>query len=82
MKLPKMKSTTVKALVHAGLALGALVEAYTTESRFRRLLSGAAAGYHAHATLYHLLYEQEETSEKAVKENVGDFEGYDGFEDI
>ena len=56
-----MKNTTIKGLVHAGLALGALVEAMTTTSKFRKLLSGAAAGYHTHATLYHFLYEQEET---------------------
>ena len=55
-----MKNTTIKGLVHAGLALGALVEAMTTTSKFRRLLSGAAAGYHMHATMYHFLYEEAE----------------------
>ena len=56
-----MKNTHLKGLVHGALALGALVEALTTKSRARRLLSGAACGYHVHATMYHLMYEQEET---------------------
>ena len=55
-----MKNTTIKGLVHAGLALGAIIEALTTTSKFRRLLSGAAAGYHMHATMYHFLYEEAE----------------------
>ena len=55
-----MKNTTIKGLVHAGLAIGALIEALTTTSKFRKLLSGAAAGYHTHATMYHFLYEKEE----------------------
>ena len=55
-----MKNTTIKGLVHAGLALGAIIEALTTTSKFRRLLSGAAAGYHTHATMYHFLYEEAE----------------------
>ena len=54
-----MKNTTIKGLVHAGLALGAIIEAMTTDSKIRKLLSGAAAGYHTHATLYHFLYEEE-----------------------
>ena len=55
-----MKNTTIKGLVHAGLALGAIIEALTTTSKFRKLLSGAAAGYHMHATMYHFLYEEAE----------------------
>ena len=55
-----MKNTTIKGLVHAGLAIGALIEAMTTTSRARRLLSGAAAGWHTHATIFHFFYEQEE----------------------
>jgi hypothetical protein len=54
-----LKPKTLKGLVHAGLALGAIVEALTTDSKIRKLLSGAAAGYHTHATLYHFLYEEE-----------------------
>ena len=54
-----MKNTTIKGLVHAGLTIGALIEALTTTSKFRKLLSGAAAGYHVHATMYHFLYEKE-----------------------
>ena len=55
-----MKATTVKGIVHAGLTIGALIEALTTTSKFRKLLSGAAAGYHMHATMYHFLYEEPE----------------------
>jgi hypothetical protein len=55
-----MKATTLKGLIHAALALGAVVEAMTTNSKFRRVLSGAAAGYHAHAALYHFMFEKEE----------------------
>ena len=55
-----MKNTTIKGLVHAGLAIGALIEALTTTSKFRKLLSGAAAGYHLHATLYHFMWEKDD----------------------
>lgn len=55
-----LKPKTLKGLVHAGLAIGALIEALTTTSKLRKLLSGAAAGYHTHATMYHFLYEEAE----------------------
>jgi hypothetical protein len=49
----------VKALVHLGLTVGALIEMYTAQDKFRKILSGVAAGYHAHATLYHMFHEKE-----------------------
>ena len=82
-----MKNTTIKGLVHAGLTIGALIEALTTTSKFRKLLSGAAAGYHTHATMYHLLYEKEPEQGPKCKcgywaalellpDNVGEFHYY------
>ena len=59
-----MKDTTLKGLVHAGLAIGATVEACTTRSRTRQLLSGAAAGWHLHAALYHFIYEDDDSEEE------------------
>ena len=56
----------VKGLVHTGLAVAALVEAFTSESRFRRFLNCVSAGYHMHATMYHLLYEKETPTWKEV----------------
>jgi hypothetical protein len=73
-------NTKVKGLVHAGLALGAVIEAFTTKSKVRRILSGIAAGYHAHATMYHMLFEKE-THGKEVKQTHG-IRDYEGFEDI
>jgi len=52
-------SPMVKALVHLGLTVGALIEMYTAQDKFRKILSGVAAGYHAHATLYHMFHEKE-----------------------
>jgi hypothetical protein len=56
-----MKSTHLKGTIHAALAIGAFVEAMTTESRARRLLNGAAAGWHLHGAVYHFFYEKDDT---------------------
>ena len=55
-----MKPTTLKGLVHLGLAVLASYEAAHSTTRVRRLINGAAAGWHLHATVYHLLYEPKE----------------------
>lgn len=53
-------SPMTKALVHLGLTVGALIEMHTAQDKFRKILSAAAAGYHAHCTLYHMFHEKEE----------------------
>jgi hypothetical protein len=59
-------NTTIKGLVHVGLAIGALVEAHYSVSKYRKILNGVTAGYHAHAALFHFCYE-EEPSETLTK---------------
>ncbi len=54
------KFITVKGLVHLGLALTAVGELFTATSRTRKILLGAMAGFHAHATLYHFVYEKDD----------------------
>lgn len=54
-----MKPRTLKGLVHLGLALVAVGELFTATSRTRKVLLGSMAGFHAHAILYHFIYEDE-----------------------
>lgn len=54
-----MKPNVVKGLVHLGLAMVAVGELFTATSRTRKVLLGSMAGFHAHATLYHFIYEKE-----------------------
>jgi hypothetical protein len=56
----EVKDTTLKGLVHLGLAALATYEAARSTTRARKVLNGAAAGWHLHATVYHLLYEPKE----------------------
>lgn len=55
-----MRETTLKGLVHAALCALAVYEAVTCETKARKVINGAAAGWHLHSTLYHLLYEEEQ----------------------
>ena len=55
-----LKETTLKGLVHAGLALWGLVELKDCRTSGRKLLTGALVGWHLHATLYHFMLEKEE----------------------
>jgi hypothetical protein len=52
-----VKPRTLKGLVHLGLALVAVGELFTATSRTRKVLLGSMAGFHAHAILYHFIYE-------------------------
>ena len=56
-----MKQSTVKGLVHLGLAVLGAAELPTSKSGPRKFLLGCMVGFHAHATLYHFLYEDEES---------------------
>ena len=73
-------NTTIKGLVHVGLAIGALVEAHYSVSKYRKILNGVTAGYHAHAALFHFCYE-EAPSETLTKTHGYDGKGYEGFTD-
>ena len=53
-----MNQSTLKGLVHLGLALTALYEVKTATTGARKLLLGSMFGFHAHATLYHFAYEK------------------------
>lgn len=52
-----MKEKHLKALIHLALVVASVLELTDSRSRSRKLLTGACAGWHAHATLYHLFYE-------------------------
>jgi len=67
-----MRPSTLKGLIHAGLALVAVGELYTATSRTRKVLLGAMAGFHAHATLYHFVYERGEEHEQTSRSNSQD----------
>jgi hypothetical protein len=54
-----VKSTHLKGLIHGALALVAVVEAFNSTTRVRKVLNGAAAGWHTHATIFHFFYEKE-----------------------
>lgn len=60
-----MRPTTLKGLVHAGLAATAIVEAFGAKTRLRTLLLGAMSGFHAHATIYHFCYEPHQSSQNS-----------------
>lgn len=53
-----MKVTTLKGLVHAGLAIAALAETKNAKAKCRTLLLGAAAGWHMQAAFYHWFIEK------------------------
>jgi hypothetical protein len=55
-----MKSSTVKGLVHLGLTLFGAAEALTAKTGARKFLLGTMVGFHAHATMYHFFYEDED----------------------
>lgn len=63
----QLKETTVKGLVHLGLAIFGLVELRNARTPARKLLTGALVGWHTHATLYHFMLEKEE---EPVKEKA------------
>ena len=53
-----MKVTTLKGLVHAGLAIAALAETKNAKAKCRTLLLGAAVGWHMQAAFYHWFIEK------------------------
>jgi hypothetical protein len=57
MKRPKEKY--LKGAVHGFLALVAATEVPYATTRLRKLLLGAAIGWHLHATFYHLALEKD-----------------------
>lgn len=57
MKKPREKH--LKGAIHAMLALLAVAEFFSAKSRSRKFFIGTAAGWHFHATWYHLLLEKE-----------------------
>ncbi len=56
-----MKQSTVKGLVHLGLAVLGAAELPTAKSGPRKFLLGTMVGFHVHATLYHFFYEDEKS---------------------
>jgi hypothetical protein len=55
-----MKVTTLKALVHFGLAALAFAELFSAKTDARKALLGAACGWHLNATFYHACLEKDE----------------------
>ena len=55
-----MREKTLKGLIHAALFGLAVYEAVTCETKTRKVVNGAAAGWHLHATIYHLIYEEDD----------------------
>ena len=55
-----MRVTTLKALVHFGLAALALAEVFSAKTDARKTLLGCACGWHLNATFYHAFLEKEE----------------------
>jgi RsiW-degrading membrane proteinase PrsW (M82 family) len=55
-----MRASTLKGLIHAALFGLAVYEAITSETKARKLVNGAAAGWHAHAVVFHFFYEEEQ----------------------
>jgi hypothetical protein len=49
-----------KGWFHAALVAVAVAEFFTAKTRFRKMLLGLCAGYHAEATYYHFVDEVEE----------------------
>jgi hypothetical protein len=58
-----LSEKNLKGLIHAALAAVAVYEAANSTTRARKILNGAAAGWHLHATVYHLVYEKEELTD-------------------
>ena len=54
-----MNEKTLKGLVHVTLFGLALYEALRSDSKTRKFVNGAAAGWHLHASVYHFIYEKE-----------------------
>jgi hypothetical protein len=55
-----MKEKHLKGLVHGLLALAGIVEVFDAKTRTRKFLTGCMIGWHAHATFYHFVLEDEE----------------------
>lgn len=55
----KPREKTMKGIVHAALAVFTLLEVLTATTRARKLLLGAATGWHSHAAFYHFVLEKE-----------------------
>ena len=55
-----MRASTLKGLIHAALFGLAVYEAITSETKARKLVNGAAAGWHLHGTVYHFFYEEDQ----------------------
>jgi hypothetical protein len=47
-------------LIHAALFGLAVYEAITSETKARKIVNGAAAGWHLHGTVYHFFYEEDQ----------------------
>ena len=54
-----MREKDLKALVHGFLAVLAITEFFHSKGRARRFMVGCAAGWHAHATFYHVALEKD-----------------------
>lgn len=55
-----MREPVLKGMVHGALALVTALEAMTAKTRARRVLLGAAAGWHLYATYFHFVKESQE----------------------
>jgi hypothetical protein len=56
----RIKPPTLKGTIHFLLAALAVYEAVQSTTHARRFVNGLAAGWHAHATIYHWVYEPKE----------------------
>jgi hypothetical protein len=54
-----MREKDLKSIVHGALAALAVAEAFNCKSKTRKMLIGACAGWHLHATIFHAIYEKE-----------------------
>ena len=59
-----MKEKYIKGLVHGFLALLAFSEVAVTKGRLRKMLVGAAAGWHSHSCFYHFILEKDKSKEQ------------------
>jgi uncharacterized membrane protein len=54
-----MKASTMKGMFHLLLTLATGAEVATSKTKTRTLLLGACIGWHAYATYWHFIKEQE-----------------------
>ena len=66
-KAKMLKEKNLKTIVHGTLAALAIVEAFDCKSRTRKLITGLCAGWHCHATFYHMFIEKDVDNENEKK---------------